>query len=544
MTLKKMLSILLAALMMITAFTACGKKETANESAAQEETSEAAEQQEEKDYFPRPETEELSVWIPWSANTVTEASEVWVVQEMERRTNVHVDYATVGSQEAQEQFGLLLASGKYPDIVANGYYPSGIPGGLQDGVLMDVTDLVPQYMTRYMEVLNANPDIDIMTKLDDGKRVAIYQINCYNDERIEGENPWIGTAIRQDWLNDLGLEKPVTIEDWHNVLTAFKENYGAGMALNAQGVNISGDFLTAYGVLKGMYKDADGTVHFGPAEEGYKEYLKTMHQWYEEGLIDQNFTSFSEWSDPNAKFSMNEIGAGPIIGSNAGTTLKVQGYTEDEDFYLDTVVPAVLNKGDAPRYGMDIPICSRSVSLTTNCKNPELALRYIDLFFDREISEINFYGKEGETFIKNENGEYEFTDLIRHNENGVAATDKIAEYTLKAGEYFGYYNWAYAVPLVKSDNPDDPDLNALQGTWKVDASLCMPTNMTMTPDETTEYYSYFTDIQTMVAEYTVKAILGEEDIEQFDTFVASMKNVGLDRCIEIQQNALDRYNAR
>ena len=78
----------------------------------------------------------------------------------------------------------------------------------------------------------------------------------------------------------------------------------------------------------------------------------------------------------------------------------------------------------------------------------------------------------------------------------------------------------------------------------MNVDLCMPTNMTMTPDETTEYYSYFTDIQTMTREYTVKAIMGQENLDDFDSFVTSMKNVGLDRCIEIQQNALDRYNAR
>ena len=48
----------------------------------------------------------------------------------------------------------------------------------------------------------------------------------------------------------------------------------------------------------------------------------------------------------------------------------------------------------------------------------------------------------------------------------------------------------------------------------------------------------------MTREYTVKAIMGQENLDDFDSFVTSMKNVGLDRCIEIQQNALDRYNAR
>ncbi len=541
--LAKIVALLLIAILTMGALAGCGKKTESNNTGS--ETVEGADAESSENYFPRPETETLSVWVSWSANTVEKISDVKAVQEMEARTNVHIDFSTSGDNEAQEQFGLMLASGKYPDILCNakGNYPTGVPGGLADGVLMDVTDLIPKYMPRYTEILNSDPEFDKMTKLDDGKRVAIFQVNCYNDERIEGENPWIGSAIRKDWLDDLGLEKPVTIEDWHTVLTAFKENYGATMALNAGGVNYAQDFVSAYGVLGGMYQE-NGTVHYGPAEEGYKEYLKTMAQWFEEGLIDPNFTAFSEWSDPNPKFAKEEIGAGPIIGSNAGTTLKTQSYTDDEDFYLDTVAPAVLKEGDTPQYGMDIPVFSRSVCLSTQCKNPELALRYIDLFFDREISDLNFYGIENETYIKNADGTYEFTDVIRHDENGVSPSDKIAEYTLKASEYFGYYNWAYAVPLVKSDDPNAPDLNALQGTWKVNVDLCMPTNMTMTPDETTEYYSYFTDIQTMTREYTVKAIMGQENLDDFDSFVTSMKNVGLDRCIEIQQNALDRYNAR
>ncbi len=543
--LKKCLLFMLASMLVIFSFSACSKKDEPSDSPAEaSDAGESAEPAEKTDYFPRPENENFSMWLTWSANTVESIYDVRAVQEMEKRTNVHIDYNVVSETDAQEQFGLMLASSKYPDVLASAktYYPTGLAGGLSDGILMDLTDLIPQYMPQYTEILNSDPEFEKMSKMDDGKKLAIYQANCYNDEKIEGENPWIGTAVRQDWLNDLGLDMPVTIEDWHTVLTAFKENYGAFMALNAQGVNYSGDFLTAFGVLGGMYQE-NGTVHFGPAEEGYKQYLETMAQWYKEGLIDPNFTSFSEWTDPNAMFAKDEIGAGPIIGSFSGTILRSQNYTEDEDFYLQTVAPAVLKQGDASQYAMDIPAFSRSVCLSTACSNPELVLRYIDLFFDREISDLNFYGIEGESYTKDANG-YEFTDLIRHDANGVSASDKIAEYTLKASEFFGYYNWAYAVPLVKTDDPDAPDLNALQEVWKVNTDLVLPTNMTMTPEETSEYYSYFTDIQTMVGEFTAKAIMGSEDLSQFDSFVTSLNNIGLDRCIAIQQDALDRYNAR
>ena len=542
---RRGLAIVLAA-SMAASLAACGSngnQSTNNNAASTAPAASTASAAAETEYFPRPSTEELSVWVSWSANTVENISDVRAVQEMEKLTNVHINYTTVNSQEEKEKYGLMLVSGNFPDIHCGNNYPTGLAGGLKDGVYQDLTDAIPQYMPRYWEIIQSNPEYDKMTKLDDGKRVAVYQANCYNYDRIEGENPWIGTAIRRDWLEEQGLETPVTIDDWHNVLTVFKEKYGAYMTIGAAGYNqFHQDFVTAYGVLAGMYND-NGTVKYGPAEDAFKEYLKTMRQWYVEGLIDQNFTSFSEWTDPNSRFGKGEIGAGPIIGSNAGTTLLTDGYTDDPDFYLETVPAAVLNKGDKPQYGMDITAFSRFVTLATSCKNTELALRYIDLFFDRDIADLNFYGIEGESYVKN-GDEYEFTDAIRHDPNGVGASDKIAEYILKSGEYFGWYNWAYAVPLVKSDDPNAPDLNALQETWKVNTDLCMPSNMTMTPEETTEYYTYFTDLQTRTNEYIARAITGQEDLEKYDEFVNSLKSIGLDRCIEIQQAALDRYNAR
>ena len=37
----------------------------------------------------------------------------------------------------------------------------------------------------------------------------------------------IGPMLREDWLEELGLEVPTTIDEWHTVLTAFKEKKGA-----------------------------------------------------------------------------------------------------------------------------------------------------------------------------------------------------------------------------------------------------------------------------------------------------------------------------
>ena len=57
-------------------------------------------------------------------------------QEFERATNVHINYTVVGRAEASEKYGLLLASGDYPDITMGGQanYPGGMEKAVEEGV--------------------------------------------------------------------------------------------------------------------------------------------------------------------------------------------------------------------------------------------------------------------------------------------------------------------------------------------------------------------------------------------------------------------------
>lgn len=59
-------------------------------------------------------------------------------------------------------------------------------------------------------------------------------------------------CLRQDWLDELGMETPVTIDDWHDVLKAFKDNYNceASLLIAAKtSYDSMHHFLSAYGVL-------------------------------------------------------------------------------------------------------------------------------------------------------------------------------------------------------------------------------------------------------------------------------------------------------
>lgn len=52
------------------------------------------------------------------------------------------------------------------------------------------------------------------------------------------------------------------------------------------------------------------------------------------------------------------------------------------------------------------------------------------------------------------------------------------------------------------------------------------------------------EISTYRDEMTIKFILGTADLSEFDSYVATLNQMGLERAIEIENAALDRYNAR
>ena len=63
-------------------------------------------------------------------------------------------------------------------------------------------------------------------------------------------------------------------------------------------------------------------------------------------------------------------------------------------------------------------------------------------------------------------------------------------------------------------------------------------------EEVAEYNSIMTDIQTYVDEYKLKFILGTESLDNFPQFVENIKNMGIERAIEIRQAEYDRYLER
>lgn len=550
----KILSLLLCFVLVLGTLTGCNKKaepdtsntKTAGNSSVSADSSSGS-SEEDTWKWPLDEKKELSIWIVWESNYLDDPNELKAIQQIEANTNVHVNWQVVSSTEASEKFSLMISSGEYPDIIrgAESYYSGGLSKMVSDGIAIDLTDKVDKYMPNYSALINNDPDLNKDVRTDDGRIIALYTIASDIGE-VKGERVWGGPNIRKDWLDETGLGTPVTIDDWYNVLKAIKANHPeceAPMMIGATGTNIYGAFTSAFGVLPGFYND-NGTVKFGPCEEGYRQYVETMAKWYKEGLIDPNFTS----NDASFMASPDYIGTGKAAaGMNIwGMTANVyatMGYNNDENYWLQAVPYPVLKEGDTPQCGFAMSEKRKeTMVITSSCKDVELAMRYLDYYYTKDCMILDSYGIENDSYVVDSDGKYHISDSLKAKvEDGTYPTLADAVYTYTLGTAaFGLYNWRQ-FDAIYEGNPALSSYDAWEGTHY---DLMLPSAMTLTEDESQEYASLYPDIQTLVQENTVKFIMGTKSMDEYDSFVEQLHSYGVDRCIELQQAALDRYNAR
>ena len=457
-------------------------------------------------------------------------------QEMERRTGVHLEFEMVSSADYQTNFNLMIASGNLADMIYVGasYYAEGVDAAIDDGYFLDLTDLVDEYMPNYEKIRTSDIQYELLSTTDSGRLGAVYEL------RQSKQGPWLGLWIRQDWLDDLGLETPVTFDDYHEVLTAFKNEKGATAPLILNFSGSDGEFGTMSGglnVLNSWQLDETGKVNFGPYMDAWKEYVTIMHQWYTEGLIDPDFMATDERTADMAKVV---TGASGLFAALYTMPSVYEAASEDPNMNLAPVNPPVMNEGDEGHIRLRDSYTSGNTAISADSENWEVALRWLDYLYTDEGALLANYGVEGDTFEFDENGEPVFTDKILNNENGWTMTQTVASYLCPSAGIANWSDWTRELAGVPEKDQACYDVwSEFSDDWR------LPSSVTLTQDESTERAALYADISTIVKEQTAQFISGALDIEEnWDAYISALEASGMERAIEITQAAYDRYLAR
>jgi len=435
--------------------------------------------------------------------------------------------------EDSEAFTVMLSSLQYPDLIQCNWltHKGGPDGAIADGVIIDLSQYT-QYFPAWYQIIQDNPDTyKKWVTLDNG---GLYNFPCI----VLASPTGTGWSIRKDYLDQVGEQVPVTLEDWHRVLTKFKDQLGLPapitfewrwLFLEYAAAGLSNPFGTCY-----PFYVQDGKVVFGPTTENYKNFVEMLRTWASEGLLDPDILQVDK-KTVESKVTSNKAGLALQQIRNTQNCM-IADHSEQPSFELVGVTAPVMNAGDSIEFGHYVNAYTGgiSISISTQCKNVPAACRYLDWGYTEEGHNLHEYGKEGVTYTKAADGTITLTDLIKNNPETPDA--QAARY------YVGYFrNHA-----IICDDPyahfSDAVLDIASKFYSNQQSHAIPT--LVYTDAENEAIREFTAIDATSRNAIADFVMGNRDMSEWDAFIDGIKADGIEDVVKAYQSALDRYNAR
>jgi putative aldouronate transport system substrate-binding protein len=452
-------------------------------------------------------------------------------QEIEKNTGVKIEWIHPASGMEREQFNLLVASGDLPDIIASAsFYKGGEFQGLYDGFFMDLTGLIPQYAPDYLKLIQRDDEFMREISDDDGRICAFY---CY---KPYGDPPFNRIILRKDVLAELGVDIPRTIADYDDLFAKMLARGITPFMPDKSGY--VRQFIGAFGILSGLYKDESGKILYGQVTQEFKKYLELMSGWYAKGYISKDFTSV-DGNQTNTLFDTKKLGmftAAIVANYNRGARL---GFEVTSAPYPRLKLGDQLHHEDTnifPLEGKD----NRMTVISTKSKYSEIAMRWLNYGYTDTGADIFNWGVEGFNYNV-VNGKKVYNDLMLHNPKfGTEETNyiykihyapKIQEFGVACNPNILASPNSLAVRLLWADDPN------------VDSSLNLPPYSLSTAEQNLRT-RVMADISTYTDEMVLKFITGAEKLDKFDQFVSTINAMGLPEILKLEQGAYDRYLAK
>lgn len=498
-----------------------------------------------------PENITLGWWLIGGTNEYYQHyfSEMKGWQKIQERTNITIDFQV---QTNSDNYLPMMTASTFPDIVTANHY-SMYPGRLNqlylDQIAVELNPYMDEYMPNFSKIIKNYPTIARDLQVENGKYIFASTLYDVENEEDRMANSVYGLAIREDWLEAVGLEMPKNMKDWYEVLKAFKtmDPNGNGeqdeepICMASSGWKY---FLCAYGIGDDPILDENGKVHYGYAMDSYKEFLAEMNRWNNESL-------FYNWFKKATLIDQEER----VVGNFAGA-IKTQAEELDEDdpeSYISklrkSVPEAKLTAAPWPETADGEALCYSNIAsfgtdttiITTNCKTPEAAAYLIDYLYSEEGSNYLSWGIEGESY-EIVNGEKKMLDGMDEDVTFYDTTIK-QRYTYADPTTIGFpmfKTFASCILSTKSDSYVDACHTWAQG----DTSYRMPYAVMLNDKQTATIDDLENTMKDYIRESRQDFIEGKEPLTNYDNYIDQLGLLGVDDYIAIWQECYDAYMAR
>lgn len=575
---KSLVAILLA---IATLFTACGSEPAETNVEQTEQTSEESSSSQEVAESKYPEYLNLETAYPVIKDeyedeiTLTAAilmqdnagewEDLWISQYFKEKYNINLEVEYLTAANLNERKSLMFNTGELPDMLINAGVTTDeiMKYGVEEGLFLQMDQYIDETLTpNILKFMTGS--VKTFSTAQDGHIYTLPQLS----EQLSLGN-FKRVHMNRQWLTDLGLEMPKTLDEFVDAMYAIKEADPAGVGsenlypfgsgdkdgfgngwylLNAlgyvEGTNIQGD---GYGIKPAL---RDGEVVIPVYDmEVFQEYLKIMNQFYTDGIINPTFFTIEE-----AEMQAQVLEGKTAVYHNAPFTAGITNVDDWESCYPLTSEWQTEAEIAAPSYAS-----IGNFVISADTEYPELCLKFAEIFFnnDTDVSayvhqgphegdEWCFDGFMGQTY----NAEKEKYEMVVFPEGVESEWQYMCEYRLGNVWQFGahqltegkaawYAEEGYTYEPIKKGTETGNSVwyNSIYTNMEPYATDSYPTVYYLTAEQSEEMNELFTVIEPYVKENVAQFITGRRPLSEIDKFVEELEGLGIKDMLDIYKAA-------
>jgi putative aldouronate transport system substrate-binding protein len=454
--------------------------------------------------------------------------------------NLKVDFTADGTSGAYEQrLNLAMASGDLPDVIRDMPYRI-FREAVDAGLVADITDVYEQYADDWMKTIRQKYSSSFEYASVNGR---LYGIPGLNDNRQFASLLW----IRDDWLKNLGLKAPTTIDELIAVARAFTLNdpdgngkndtYGLGLHNGLVSNNFAHlcGFFSAFGVPSYThnmyYRGADGKVTYAYLEPRTKDALKVLQDMYKEGIIDPEFNV------KDANKLADDIASGKVgmaYGLQYGTWWPWNGLWTASNV-LAHPYPIPTQPGITPVIGYESNQSGALTVITSKSKNPEALIKLYNLYNET----VNPYMSDETYAIYDADEQWRFSPAVINEPqetNYQPMLQPALEKKSPAGLATNLINRYKQISDFSSGVNTSADAYGLWGQYSLEGSMYVIMNNYVPKGWLKEsilaaewpqiLITNYSSLQTITEQAFTEIIMGTQNINAYDTFVQNWLRAG------------------
>ncbi|AEC01728.1 extracellular solute-binding protein [Parasphaerochaeta coccoides] len=453
---------------------------------------------------------------------------VW--RELEKRTNVRIEWETVVNTEARTKAQTLFAADDLPDLfLKNALNMSDVVKFSASGHLVDLKQYMDAgLMPNFKEAYDNDVNLRIALTTADGK---IYTLPAYYPDDIDTTRRFM--YVNETWLNRVGKRKPTTLTELYDVLKAFRD-------LDANG---NGDPNDEYPIAFGNVNETEKTARalagiddiFGQpfnvingqltqmyTSDNMKEAWRFLAKLYAEKYLEPDlFTKTT--TEFFARLANDQYGVTlllpPADSSQFGILEPSFGILGKENVIWNWKVSPLLGVA--------------TFAITTKNPYPRETARWIDYLYGDDGSTLVRMGVEGDTYVTNADGSLSYSEKIKSDPQGVEFAMAKYSFWLQPNATPGRYTAKQTLPLFEGTLT--PSAIPVFAPYNTKHAYSLPS---LPADIERERTTLLGEINKYYSESRAAFMTGKLDIDKdWNIYVTTLKQLKVDRLQEIYRQA-------